>query len=125
MGSSNSLSRGGNQFPCMQYVGISKGLINCEDTVIANFLLLNDVDGSALPSSNDIIQRLKEFMKNSSGLGSMLSVEEQDVIIKHHIDHVVRSIVKKSLSRFTKMSDNKEISWYKFIKDFNRDFRGS
>jgi transcriptional regulator with XRE-family HTH domain len=125
LGSSNSLSRGGIQNPCMQYVGISKGLLECEDTVIANYLLLNDSESSALPSTNDVIQRLKEFMKNSSGLGSMLSVEEQDVIIKHHIDHVVKSIVRKSVSRYIKMSHDKEISWYKFIKEFNRDLRGN
>ncbi len=121
LGTIASLSRGGEHNACVQYIGLSKAVIDLTEPEIAQYLLLNNYHFDLKKESKLLIEKFNQFYgENNNVLIENLSSQEKEVLMQHNFELIVKKIFDNQRFKIGYLSNEQEKSWYKFIKPFNR-----
>jgi|LGVF01.2.fsa_nt_gb transcriptional regulator with XRE-family HTH domain len=117
IGAVNSISRGREHSPIIQYIILSKFNIDLPDGEIYNLLSLNTQDIDVRSESLKLIEEFKALF-----LDEKLNLEEfqKNFIMQNNVEKIVISIVKRHLFRYGKISNRDDDKYYHMIKSYQK-----
>ena len=113
IGTINSISRGREAMPTIQYIGLSRDNTSLSDEELHQMLLLDHINISDSSETNSLLERIKKLYLSSD---NNLSDFQRDVTVKSEISAYVRKVVEWNLFRVAKVSNRDDDSWYHKLK---------
>lgn len=117
LGTINSVSRGREHNPCVQYAIISKKLINRPDGEIYNSLSLGYTDVNFNTPVQELINLFKRLYIEKSELSSNLTEEQKRLIIENKLKYYFSEIMDANMFRFAKISNHEDDIVYRILKE--------
>ncbi len=115
LGTVNSISRGREHVPCVQYILLSNVPFKVPDGEIYNILTLGVSDINIKNETNQLIELIKNLYLSPKPTG--LSEYQQKKIVEDSIENIVEDAVDANLFRFAKVSNMEDDQYYRLIKD--------
>lgn len=115
LGTVNSISRGREHVPCVQYILFSNLPFNLPDGEIYNILSLGVTDINIKNEINELIELIKNLYLSPTKSG--LTEYQQKRIIEDSIQNIIASTVDANMFRFAKVSNMEDDNYYRLIKD--------
>ncbi len=115
LGTVNSISRGREHVPCVQYILLSNVPFKVPDGEIYNILSLGVSDINIKNETKELIELIKNLYLTSKPTG--LSEYQQRKIVEDSIENIVQNAVDANLFRFAKVSNMEDDQYYRLIKD--------
>ena len=115
LGTVNSISRGREHVPCVQYILLSNVSFKVPDGEIYNILSLGVSDINIKNETKELIELIKNLYLSSKPTG--LSEYQQRKIVEDSIENIVQNAVDANLFRFAKVSNMEDDQYYRLIKD--------
>ncbi len=114
LGTVNSISRGREHVPCVQYILFSNSVFSLPDGEIYNLLSLGITEINAKSEITDLINLVKKLcLNNNTGLNEY----QQKRIIEDSIKNIISDTVDANMFRFAKVSNIEDDNYYRLIKD--------
>lgn len=114
LGTVNSISRGREHVPCIQYILLSNNPFNLPDGEIYNLLSLGIPEITSKCEITDLINLIKKLcLNNNTGLNEY----QQKRIIEDSIKNIISDTVDANMFRFAKVSNIEDDNYYRLIKD--------
>lgn len=117
IGTVNSISRGREQVPCVQYILLSNVPFTIPDGEIYNLLTLGVGDINVKNETNALMDLLTNLYLENQDMG--LNDYQKRKIIEDSIKNIVENAVEANLFRFAKVSNMEDDQYYRLIKDAN------
>ncbi len=117
VGTVNSVARGREHNPCIQYVIISRKVLNLPEGEIYKCLRLDDYKIDMDEACRDMIDLLKRIYIDRSEIVSELTDDQKQAIIKNKLEYHFQNILDANIFRFAKISNKEDDSIYKLIKE--------
>ena len=115
LGTVNSISRGREHAPCVQYIILSRNIFKMPDGEIYNLLSLGSADINVSHETNDIIELFKSLYLSDIDTG--LNKNQKHRIIEDTLSTITTNIVNANMFRFAKVSNFEDDNYYRIIKD--------
>ena len=112
----NTVSRGTEHNPCIQYFIISRYKINRPDGDLYNFLNLDKSDVSLKQFAGELTKIVTTLYNNSNEL-SYLPLEQKKLIIESMLKYNYDNLIEKNEFRFGKISNSTDDKFYRIIKN--------
>lgn len=125
MGTINSVSKGRESMPTIQFIGISRDWLTLSAEEIHQVLLLHyptfRAEGEA-QEMIDLFNRLYMSPENSNGRELIeLSDLQKAITIKANLERYIKNSLKKNMFRYGKISNRDDDEWYHLLKDFTEE----
>lgn len=117
VGTVNSISRGREHNPCVQFIILSKRVLDIPDGELYNLLKFNDYMVDLDDNIKDIVELFKRLYVSQNELSAELSETQKMAIIKNRIDLTLGNILESNAFRFAKISNREDDSVYRYIKE--------
>ena len=117
LGTINSISRGREHNPCVQYAILSRKLINRPDGEIYNCLSLGYTDVDFNTPVTELIDLFKRLYLEKNELSSNLSEEQKQSIVENKLKYYFSEIVEANMFRFAKISNHEDDEVYRILKE--------
>ncbi len=117
IGTINSVSRGREPMPVVQFIGLSRQFIGLPAEEIHHNLQLGFPTLQAREASNKLVQKFKDLYLSTETPASSYSDFDKELVMNGNIDFVLKELLKKNLFRCGKISGQDDDEWYHFIKD--------
>lgn len=121
LGTINSVCRGREHNPCVQYAIISRKLINRPDGEIYNSLSLGYTDVNFDTPVSELIELFKRLYVDKNELSSNLTNEQKESIIENKLKYYFNEIVDANMFRFAKITNHEDDVVYRILKESNYD----
>ena len=115
LGTVNSISRGREHVPCVQYILLSTVSFKGPDGEIYNILSLGVSDINIKNETKELIELIKNLYLSTKP--TRLSEYQQRKIVEDSIENIVQNAVDANLFRFAKVSNMEDDQYYRLIKD--------
>ncbi len=115
LGTVNSISRGREHVPCIQYIIFSSIAFNIPDGEIYNLLALDIAEVNVKNQINDLINLIKRLYLSPTQSG--LNEFQQKRIVEDSIQNIISDAVDSNMFRFAKVSNMEDDNYYRLIKD--------
>ncbi len=117
LGTVNSVARGREKMPCVQYIIMSEKLFKIPDGELYQRLSLDISEVNVQTESNQLINLFKnlylEDMDNPSGLNDF----QKQRIISDSLENIVKETLDANMFRFAKVSNSEDDSFFRMIRD--------
>ena len=117
IGTINSVSRGREPMPTVQFIGLSREFLNFPAEEIHHILQLKYPSFKARESAKTLLRKFKNLYLVSDSPYKDYSDFDKELVITGNIDAVLKDLLKKNLFRYGKISNRDDDEWYHFIKD--------
>ena len=117
MGTVNSISRGREHNPCVQFIIISKKLLDVPDGEIYKCLQFDDYNANLEETTKDVINMFKRLYLDKNEISAELDENQKQAIIKNKLEYYFEQILEANSFRFAKISNREDDSIYKLIKE--------
>ncbi len=117
VGTVNSISRGREHNPCVQFVILSKKILDIPDGEIYNVLKFNDYYINIDDSIKEIIEMFKRLYVEKNEISVKLSENQKMAIVKNKIEFLLDYILDSNSFRFAKISNKEDDLVYRLIKE--------
>lgn len=117
IGTANSVSRGRENMPCVQYTIISKKPINAPDGMIYNTLLLNTPQLDVKSEANSLINLFTNLFVSSEKSGEKLSEYQKHKIIEDSLKNIITDMIEQNMFRFGKISNMEDDECYRILRE--------
>ena len=117
VGTVNSIARGREHNPCVQFVIISKKLIDKPDGEIYNCLKFDDYNINFDYAIKDIVDLFKRLYLDKNEISSTLTENQKNAIIQNKLEYHFDEILDANVFRFAKVSNKEDDKIYKLIKE--------
>jgi len=117
VGTVNSIARGREHNPCVQFIIISKKLIDVPDGVLYNLLKFDDFTINMDFSIIDIIELFKRLYSEKNELSTELTDVQKQAIVRNKLEYHFNEILEANVFRFAKVSNKEDDTIYKLIKE--------
>lgn len=117
LGTSNSVSRGREHMPCVQYIILSRKKLNLPEGEIYNLLSLDVPDVNLHNETEKLIELFKNLYLESPERPVMLEEYQKKKIIEDSLERAVADCIEANLFRFAKVSAREDDYYYNLIKD--------
>lgn len=117
IGTINSVSRGREPMPTVQFIGLSRNFLNLPAEEIHHNLQLNYPSFKARESAKLLLQKFKDLYLTPGNPYNSYSDFDKELVITGNIDFVLKELLKKNLFRYGKISNRDDDDWYHFIKE--------
>ena len=117
VGTVNTMSRGREHNPCVQFVIMSKKLIDRPDGEIYNCLKFDDINVNLDYAIKDMIDLFKRLFAEKNELASTLAEYQKLAILQNKIEYHFNEILEANVFRFAKISNKEDDLFYKLIKE--------
>jgi len=121
LGTINSVSRGREHNPCVQFAIISRKLINRPDGEIYNSLSLGYTDVNFSTPISELVGLFKRLYVEKNEISSNLTEEQKSSIIENKLKYYFNEIVDANMFRFAKISNQEDDVIYRILKENNYD----
>lgn len=112
IGTINSISRGREPMPTIQYIGLSRRETSLSEDELHRMLLLNYISVKDSRDTDELISDLKKSFTDETR-----SDYERNITVRGEISNYVRKVVERNLFRVGKISNRDDDSWYHNLKD--------
>jgi len=115
IGTVNSVSRGREHMPCIQYILISRNILSVPDGEIYNLLALDEPDINLDVETNELIKLFKNLYSDNEFANS-LSDDNKRLLIKDSISNMMAESLEANTFRYSKISSIDDDKYYRIIK---------
>lgn len=117
VGTVNSISRGREHNPCVQFIIVTKRMLDIPDGQLYNLLKFDNYQLDIEDSAKDIINLFKRLYVDQNELSAELSENQKVAIVKNRMDLLLSEILESNAFRFAKISNRDDDSIYRIIKE--------
>ena len=118
IGTVNSVSRGREQMPCIQFIILSRYILNIPDGEIYNFLSLGEVDIDIRNETEQLVKLFKNLYINTAqnSDNDVLEDYQKFKIIQNSVELMVENYIEANIFRYAKISNFDDDNYYRLIK---------
>lgn len=117
IGTVNSVSRGREHNPCVQFAIISKKLIDRPDGEIYNSLCLGYTEVDFTTPVSELVLLFKRLYMEKNELSANLSNEQKESIVENKLKYYFNEIAEANMFRFSKISNQEDDIVYRMLKE--------
>ena len=117
VGTVNTIARGREHNPCVQFLIISKYLIDKPDGEIYECLKFDDASVNLDYAVKDLIDLFKRLYVEKNEISRNLSENQKIAIIQNKLEYHFDDILESNVFRFAKISNKEDDMVYKLIKE--------
>ena len=117
IGAVNSIARGREHNPCIQFAIISKRLLDVPDGELYNILKFDDYSVDMEGEMNDIIDLFKRLYADNNELSVSLTENQKQAIVRNKLEFHFNEILDANVFRFAKVSNKEDDAIYRLIKE--------
>lgn len=117
VGTVNSIARGREHNPCVQFIILSKKIIDVPDGELYNILKFEDYTVSLDYAIKDTIDLFKRLYAEKNELSAELSEAQKLAIVRNKLEYYFNDILSANTFRFAKVSNKEDDGIYKLIKE--------
>lgn len=116
-GTVNSIARGREHNPCIQFVIISKKLIDAPDGELYDLLKFDDFSVNMDFAIKDIIDLFKRLYAEKNEISIELTDNQKQAIVRNKLEYHFNEILEANAFRFAKISNKEDDVVYKLIRE--------
>ncbi|MBE7073992.1 MAG: helix-turn-helix transcriptional regulator [Clostridiales bacterium] len=116
-GTLNTVARGREHNPCVEFVIISRKLIDMPDGGIYQCLKFNDYSVNLDYAIKDLIDLFKRLFVDKNEISSALSDNQKIALVQNKLEYHFNEILEANAFRFAKVSNREDDVIYKLIKE--------
>ena len=124
IGTINSVSKGRERAPVVQFIGISRYQLVMSVEEIHHCLLLNYPSFSLENETDEVIKSFKALYSESSETSSGLTEYQKSVIVRSTLERLLKKNLERNMFRYGKVSERDDDYWYHSIKDLSVNDNG-
>lgn len=117
VGTVNSIARGREHNPCVQFVIISKKLIDVPDGELYDLLNFDDYSVNMDFAIKDIIDLFKRLYAEKNEISIELTDNQKQAIVRNKLEYHFNEILEANVFRFAKISNKEDDVIYKLIRE--------
>lgn len=117
IGTINSVSKGREPMPTVQYIALSRYPISLSTEEIHHQLLLNHPTYKADANAKELISLFKKTYMIPDPDGEIHTDLEKELIIKVNLERYVKTSLKNNMFRYAKISERDDGAWYDLLKE--------
>lgn len=117
VGTVNSIARGREHNPCIQFMIMSKKIIDVPDGEIYNLLKLDDYNVNMEENIKDIIDLFKRLYVEKNEISMELTENQKMAVIRNKLEYHFDEILEANLFRFAKVSNKEDDTIFKLIRE--------
>ena len=117
VGTVNSIARGREHNPCVQFIILSKKLIDKPDGEIYNCLKFDDYSINFDYAIKDVVDLFKRLYLEDNEISATLTENQKNAIIQNKLEYQFNEILDANVFRFAKLSNKEDDKIYKLIKE--------
>lgn len=114
-GTVNSVSRGREQNPCVEFIIMSKKLIDKPDGEIYEFLKFDDYVVNFDYAIKDLIDLFKRLFVEKNEISASLNENQKIALVKNKLEYHFNDILDSNAFRFAKISNKDDDKIFKLI----------
>lgn len=119
IGCINSVSKGYSFDPCIQYIGLSRYILDVSAEDIFKELLIHPVEFDIHTETLELISLFKKlYIETDSSL--LFSEDQKSCFIQSTLEKYIEKTINCNLFLTEKVSDSKDDAWYHFIKKYRK-----
>ena len=116
-GTVNSVSRGREQNPCIEFLIMSKNLIDKPDGEIYELLKFDDYVINFDYAIKDTIDLFKRLFVENNEISTSLNENQKIALVKNKVEYHLNDILSANAFRFAKISNKDDDKIFKLIKE--------
>lgn len=116
IGTINSVSKGRERAPVIQFMGISRHPLSMSAEEIHHSLLLNYPNFKAESETEEMIQNFKNLFGNSEDGKKGFSDYQKSIMVRSTLERHIRKSLERNMFRYGKVSERDDDEWYHAIK---------
>ena len=113
LGTVNSISRGREHMPCVQYILISRYVLKIPDGQIYNLLALGMADVNVKTESEQLYKLFQNLSLNAENLTEYQKLK----IFEDSLSNILLDLVDANMFRFAKVSGMEDDTYYSIIRE--------
>ena len=117
VGTVNSIARGREHNPCIQFVIVSKKLLDVTDGELYNLLKFNDFSVNMDFAIKDIIDLFKRLYVEKNEISIELTDNQKQAIVRNKLEYHFNEILEANAFRFAKVSNKEDDAIYQLIRE--------
>lgn len=117
VGTVNTMARGREHNPCVQFIILSKNIIDRPDGEIYDFLKFDDINVNLDYAIKDLVDLFKRMFAENNEISSTLTENQKIAILQNKIEYHFNEILEANVFRFAKISNKEDDVIYKLIKE--------
>ncbi len=117
IGTINSVSKGRERMPVVQYIGISRYPLSLSVEEIHHCLLLGQPGFRVDDEADEMIRTLKTLYVTDGVPKQQLSEVQKAVVVKSVLERAVNKSLERNMFRYGKISERDDDDWYHSVKD--------
>lgn len=117
LGTINSVSRARELMPCVQFVIISKYILQKSEGELYGLLSLDTSDINIKNETEQLINLFKNLYLNTENNEMFLEEYQKVKIIENCLENLMRDLLDANVFRYAKISNSEDDDFYRLIKD--------
>ena len=117
IGTVNSISKGRERAPVVQFMGISRYSLSMSVEEIHHNLLLNYPIFSAENEAEELIKSFKALYIDDNETSTGISDYQKSIVIRSTLERYIRKSLESNMFRYGKISERDDDDWYQAIKN--------
>ncbi len=117
VGTVNTVARGREHNPCVQFIIISKKLIDKPDGEIYNCLKFDDYSVNLDFAVKELVELFKRLYVENNEISNNLTENQKSAIIQNKLEYHFDEILESNVFRFAKINNKEDDMVYKLIRD--------
>lgn len=116
IGTVNSVSKGRERAPVVQFIGVSRYPLSISVEEIHHSLLLNYPNFKAENETEEMIRNFKALYVDSEGSGQDFSEYQKSIVVRSTLERYIKKSLERNMFRYGKISERDDDEWYHGIK---------
>ena len=121
IGTCNSISKGRERTPVIQFMGISRYPLSLSAEEIHRKLLLNYPTFRAETETDELIKTFQTLYGADDGPKHRLSDQQKTIMVQSTLEWYIRKSLERNMFRYAKISEQDDDDWYHSIKGASAD----
>lgn len=117
VGTVNTVARGREHNPCVQFIIISQKLIDKPDGEIYECLKFDNISVNLDIATKDLVPLVKRLFVEKNEIASSLTENQKIAILQNKLEYHFNEIMEANIFRFAKISNKEDDMIYKLIKE--------
>ena len=116
IGTVNSVSKGRERAPVIQFIGVSRFPLSISVEEIHHCLLLNYPNFKAENETEEMIRNFKALYVDAEGSGQNFSEYQKSIVVRSTLERYIKKSLERNMFRYGKISERDDDEWYHGIK---------
>ena len=117
VGTVNTVARGREHNPCVEFIIISKKIIDKPDGEIYELLKFENYNVNMDYAIKDLVELFKRLYVEQNELSTSLAENQKLAIVQNKLEYHFNDILEANVFRFAKISNKEDDMFYKIIKE--------